>query len=65
MNLRLTKLIALSALTLLALTLFGWVYQLTDDQVGIVEVRWLHVIFGILFALSWMLLGYALWSSKN
>jgi hypothetical protein len=50
---------------LLALTFFGWVYLLTDDQVGIVDVRSLHVTFGILFALSWMLLGYALWSSKN
>jgi hypothetical protein len=50
---------------LLALTLFGWVYLLTDDDVGIVDVRSLHVIFGILFALSWMLVGYALCSSKN
>jgi hypothetical protein len=50
---------------LLALTLFGWVYQLTDDQVGIVDLRSIHVMFGILFSLTWMLLGYALWSSKN
>jgi hypothetical protein len=50
---------------LLALTMFGWVYQLTDDQAGIVDERSIHIMFGILFGLSWMLLGYALLSSKN
>ena len=50
---------------LLVMSLFGWVYQLTDDKTGIVDVRPIHVAFGILFSLSWMLLGSALWSSKN
>jgi hypothetical protein len=52
-------------LLLLTMAFVGWVYQLTDDMIGIVEVRSIHVVFGILFSLSWMLLGYALWSSKN
>ncbi len=50
---------------LLALASFGWVYQLTDDQTGIVDIRSIHVMFGILFALCWMLLGYALWSRRT
>jgi hypothetical protein len=53
------------AFLLLALTVFGWVYQLTDDQIGIVVIRSIHVMFGTLFALSWMLLGYALWSRST
>jgi hypothetical protein len=52
-------------LLVLAMALFGWVYQLTDDVAGIVDVRSVHVVFGILFSLSWMALGYALLSSKN
>src|SRR5215204_1307771 len=50
---------------LVAMVLFGWVYQLTDDWTGIVDVRSVHVVFGILFSLSWMLVGFALWSTKN
>jgi hypothetical protein len=52
-------------LLLLTLAFSGWVYQLTDDMSGIVDVRSVHVAFGMLFSLSWMLLGYALWSSKT
>jgi hypothetical protein len=52
-------------LLLLAMAFSGWVYQLTDDKTGIVDIRSIHVAFGILFGLSWMVLGYALWSSKN
>ena len=51
-------------LSLLTIALFGWVYQLTDDKTGIVDIRSVHVAFGILFALSWMGLGCALWWSK-
>ena len=50
---------------LLTLALCGWVYQLTDDKTGIVDVRSVHVVFGILFSLGWIVLGYALWSSRN
>ena len=50
---------------LLVMALFGWVYQLTDDRTGIVDVRSVHVAFGVLFSLSWMALDYALWSSRN
>jgi hypothetical protein len=52
-------------LLLLAMSLSGWVYQLTDDRVGIADIRSIHVAFGILFSLSWMVLGCALWWSKN
>ena len=52
-------------LLLLSMAFSGWVYQLTDDKTGIVDVRSVHVGFGILFALSWMMLGCALWWSKN
>ena len=52
-------------LLLLAMAFSGWVYHLTDDKTGIVDIRIIHVAFGILFALSWMVLGYALWWSKN
>jgi len=47
------------------MALFGWVYQLTDDKTGIVDVRSVHMAFGVLFSLSWVVLGYALWSSKT
>jgi hypothetical protein len=50
---------------LLTMALFGWVYHLTDDITGIVDVRSIHVVFGVLFSLSWMVLGYALWSTSN
>ena len=50
---------------LLTVALFGWIYQLTDDKTGIVDVRSVHVAFGVLFSLSWVVLGYALWSSKT
>jgi hypothetical protein len=53
------------SLSLLAMALFGWVYHLTDDITGIVDVRSVHVVFGVLFSLSWMVLGYALWSTSN
>ena len=52
-------------LLLLTLTFSGWVYQLTDDMAGIVEVRSVHVAFGILFSLGWVVLGYALWSERT
>ena len=49
---------------LLIMALFGWVYQFTG--VGtIVEARSVHIVFGVLFSLSWVVLGYALWSSRN
>jgi hypothetical protein len=53
------------SLLLLAIALFGWVYQLTDDTTGIVDVRSIHVAFGIMFSPSWIVIGYTLWSSKN
>ena len=52
-------------LLLLTMALSGWAYQLTDDKTGIVDIRSIHVAFGILFSLSWMALGFALWWSKN
>jgi hypothetical protein len=52
-------------LLVLAIAFSGWVYQLTDDKTGIVDIRSVHVLFGMLFGLSWMVLGYALWWSKD
>jgi hypothetical protein len=51
------------SLLLLVIALFGWVYQLTDDVNGLANLRSVHVAFGLLFSLGWMLLGYALWYS--
>ena len=53
------------SLLLLAMALSGWVYQLTDDRAGLADVRSVHVAFGLLFSLGWMLLGYALWHSAR
>ena len=52
-------------LLVLTMAFLGWVYQLTDDTTGIVDVRSIHVAFGILYGLGWTMLGYALWWSKN
>jgi hypothetical protein len=49
----------------LAMALFGWGFQLTEDGIGPAAARPIHVGFGILFSLNWMLLGYALWSSRT
>jgi hypothetical protein len=38
---------------------FGWGYYLIDSG-GIAEIRSVHVAFGILFSLGWVVLGYAL-----
>lgn len=40
----------------LAMGIFGWSYLLTDSG-AIFEMRSIHVVFGILFALGWMALG--------
>ena len=53
------------SLLLLTVAFSGWVYQLTDDMNGIVDIRIIHVAFGILFSLSWMALGYALWLEQK
>jgi hypothetical protein len=52
----------------LAMGVFGWVYYFTEsgwvyyftEYVDFVEARPVHDIFGVLFGLSWMALGYAL-----
>lgn len=48
----------------LATGLFGWVYYLTDSN-SIVEAHSVHLAFGVLFSLSWVALGYALWSERG
>lgn len=48
----------------LAAGAFGWAYYLTDSG-GIFEMRPGHVVFGMLFSLSWMALGGMLWSSDG
>jgi|SRR5215216_456393 len=45
----------------LVMGLFGWAYYLSDPG-GIVQMQVVHVLFGVLFSLGWVLLGYLLWS---
>ena len=45
---------------LLTMGTLGWAYSLTDSG-SAVETRPGHVAFGILFSLSWVVLGYALY----
>jgi hypothetical protein len=45
----------------LAMGILGWAYYLSDvESTG--QMRAVHVVFGVLFSLSWILLGYLLWS---
>lgn len=44
---------------LLAMGAFGWAYLVTDSD-AIFEARLEHVVFGLLFSLSWVVLGLAL-----
>jgi hypothetical protein len=39
---------------------FGWAYHFTDSG-AIFEARLVHVGFGVLFSLSWVAMGLALW----
>lgn len=48
----------------LAMGAFGWVFYLTDSG-GIIETRFGHTAFGVLFSLSWMVLGYMLWLERG
>jgi hypothetical protein len=44
----------------------GWAYCFTEKASGgLIEVRWAHVVFGVLFCLGWVVLGYALWRGKG
>jgi hypothetical protein len=52
-------------LLLITMAFSGCIYQLTDDKTGIIDARSVHVVFGILFSLGWVLIGYALWLSSN
>jgi hypothetical protein len=45
----------------LVMGLFGWAYYLSDSA-GMVQMRLAHILFGALFSLSWIVLGYLLWS---
>jgi hypothetical protein len=54
-----TKILRRWGTLLLAMGTFGWAYCLTDAG-NAVETRPGHVAFGILFSLSWVILGYAL-----
>jgi len=47
----------------LIMGLFGWAYYVTDDH-KMFAIHWVHVAFGILFGLSWVVLGYVLLSEK-
>ena len=43
----------------LATGVFGWVYNLTDSG-AILEARSMHIGFGLLFSLGWVVLGVGL-----
>lgn len=45
----------------LAMGLFGWTYYFSESG-GIAQMRTIHVLFGLLFSLSWIGLGCLLWS---
>lgn len=45
----------------LAMGLFGWTYYFSESG-DIAQMRTIHVLFGLLFSLSWIGLGYLLWS---
>jgi hypothetical protein len=47
---------------LLSMGILGWAYCLTDSG-GVIETRPWHIAFGMLFSLSWMILGYSLYWS--
>jgi hypothetical protein len=49
---------------LLTMTWFGWVYIFTDSN-RTLETQTVHIVFGILFSLSWVVLGYILLSEKG
>jgi hypothetical protein len=48
----------------LAMGLFGWAYYLSDSG-GMIQMRIAHILFGTLFGLSWIVLGYLLWSDRT
>jgi len=47
----------------LSMGAFGWVYYFSDFG-STIQMRTTHVLFGLLFSLSWVLLGYLLWSGR-
>lgn len=48
----------------LAMGWFGWTYYISESG-GIVQVRAIHVLFGLLFSLSWIGLGCLLWARET
>jgi hypothetical protein len=50
---------------LLATGALGSLYYVTDGSDGLIWIRLSHVAFGVLFSLSWAVLGYTLWSNKS
>ena len=46
---------------LLAMGTCGWVYYFTDSG-SLIEARSVHVGFGLLFSLGWVVLGLMLWA---
>ena len=47
----------------LAMAVFGWIYYFSDFGSAI-QMRTTHVLFGLLFGLSWVLLGCFLWLNR-
>ncbi len=52
-----------SGALLLVMGASGWIYYLTDSD-AILQARSVHVGFGLLFSLGWLVLGLTLWSAE-
>jgi hypothetical protein len=48
----------------LVMGLFGWAYQLTDSG-GVFRLGYAHVMFGVVYSLGWIVLGYLLWPKRS
>jgi hypothetical protein len=48
---------------LLVMGASGWIYYVTDSD-AILQARPIHVAFGLLFSLGWVVLGLTLWSAE-
>lgn len=46
---------------LISMGLSGWVYYFTDPPQTLPGAHAIHVVFGLLFSLGWVMLGHAFW----
>ncbi len=48
----------------LIMGLFGGAYQLTDSG-GVFRMGYAHEVFGVVYSLSWIVLGCLLWQKRT